>query len=109
FPHLVKLLEHLIANAIKFHSDKQPEIHVFIATESKDLYTIGVKDNGVGIASAYLDKIFLMFEVLHNKEDYSGIGIGLAICKKIVEDHFGNIWVESTLGHGSTFYFTLRP
>lgn len=102
-----QLLQNLISNAIKFKSDKQPEI--FISAKKVDeCYLFSVSDNGIGIKKDYTEKIFVIFQRLHTIEKYPGTGIGLAICKKIVEHHGGEIWVESEVGKGSTFYFTIK-
>jgi PAS domain S-box-containing protein len=103
---LARVFQNLIANAIKFRGDKVPEIHVG-AERLENEWRFFVKDNGIGIPSKDCERIFLMFERLHDKSKYSGTGIGLAICKKIVERHGGHIWVESEPGRGSTFYFTI--
>ena len=101
-----QLLQNLIANAIKFHGDKPPQIQIS-AQEFGDKWLFSVKDNGIGIDPKHQDQIFSIFKRLHTREDYEGTGIGLSICKRIVERHGGNIWVESELGKGSTFYFTI--
>ena len=101
-----QLLQNLIANAIKFHGDKPPKIQIS-AQEFGDKWLFSVKDNGIGIDPKHQDQIFSIFKRLHTREDYEGTGIGLSICKRIVERHGGNIWVESELGKGSTFYFTI--
>ena len=105
----VRLLQNLIDNAIKFkHPDATPEVWVSAQpAPEKGFYKFTVRDNGIGINPQYLDKIFIIFQRLHNKKDYSGTGIGLAICKKIVELTEGKIWVESEEGKGSSFHFIL--
>ena len=103
---LAQVFQNLIANGIKFHGEKVPKIHIS-AEENVNEWVFSVKDNGIGIDPQYSERIFEVFKRLHRKEDYPGTGIGLAICKKIIERHGGHIWVESELGKGSTFYFTL--
>jgi PAS domain S-box-containing protein len=103
---LAQVLQNLITNGIKFHSKEPPKIH-FSAKKKTNEWVFSVHDNGIGIDPQYSEKIFEVFKRLHKKEEYPGTGIGLAICKKIVERHGGRIWVESELGKGSTFYFTL--
>lgn len=104
---LVQLFQNLISNALKFKNGKPPQISIS-ARELKDQWKFTVKDNGIGIDPKYQDRIFMIFQRLHTKEDYVGSGIGLAICKKIVERHGGRIWYESIPGGGTIFYFTLR-
>jgi PAS domain S-box-containing protein len=106
---LAQLFQNLVANAIKFHSDAPPEIRIR-AQEQEGAWCFSVQDNGIGIAPEYFDRIFVMFQRLHVRREYPGTGIGLAICKKIVERHGGHIWVESVPGLGTTFRFTIpRP
>ncbi len=102
-----QLFFNLIANAIKFKGDRTPEIDISYKIENGK-YVFAVKDNGIGIKKEYAEKIFVIFQRLHSKDKYPGTGIGLAICKKIVERHEGEIWVESELNKGSTFYFTIK-
>jgi signal transduction histidine kinase len=104
--HLVQLFQNLIANAIKFRGEKPPQIHVSVK-EGLDQWLFTIQDNGIGIKAEYSEKIFLIFQRLHSRKEYPGTGIGLAICKKIVEQHKGKIWIESKPGAGSTFFFTI--
>ncbi|MFK7907808.1 MAG: ATP-binding protein [Chitinophagales bacterium] len=103
---MIQLFQNLVGNAIKFKSEKAPEIHIHCAENTKE-FTVSVKDNGIGMEQEYTDKIFVIFQRLHNRTKYEGTGIGLSICKKIVEQHHGKIWVESQSGEGSTFYFSI--
>ncbi|PHN08561.1 ATP-binding protein [Flavilitoribacter nigricans] len=104
---LVQLFQNLIGNALKFSNGKKPEVQVNCRELSENYYCFSVKDNGIGIAPADQQKIFEMFSRLHHEEAYWGTGIGLATCQKIVDLYGGKIWVESELGKGATFYFTL--
>jgi PAS domain S-box-containing protein len=103
---LVQLFQNLLGNALKFHGEEPPKIHVD-ASRQEDHWLFSVRDNGIGIASEFLDRIFLIFERLHTRTQYPGTGIGLAICKRIVDRHGGRIGVESEPGQGATFSFTL--
>lgn len=103
---MVLLFQNLFSNAIKFCGPHQPRIHVS-AVRQRDEWQISVADNGIGIAPEYFTRIFVLFQRLHTRAEYRGTGIGLALCKKIVERHGGRIWVESVAGNGSTFNFTL--
>ena len=104
---LAQVFQNLIANAIKFRrEDAPPHVHVSAEREG-DKWLLSVADNGIGIDPKQADRIFQIFQRLHTREEYEGTGIGLALCKRIVERHGGRIWVESAVGEGSTFYFTL--
>jgi light-regulated signal transduction histidine kinase (bacteriophytochrome) len=104
---LARVFQNLIGNALKFRTDRPLEVH--IGAEPLDHESqIFVKDNGIGIAPENLERIFDMFERLHSREKYPGTGMGLAICKKIVERHGGRIWAQSEPGKGSTFFFTIQ-
>jgi hypothetical protein len=102
-----QLFQNLIGNALKFRNDKKPEIKIS-GQRKNDEYLFSVEDNGIGIKSEYADKIFVIFQRLNSREKYPGTGIGLSICKKIVERHGGRIWVEPGPGGGSVFYFTIK-
>ncbi len=105
---LGQLLQNLIANAIKFQRDgTQPHIHIS-ATQEGETWRFAVQDNGIGIDPEHGERLFRVFQRLHTREEYPGVGIGLALCKRIVERHSGEIWVESEPGEGSTFYFTVE-
>jgi light-regulated signal transduction histidine kinase (bacteriophytochrome) len=103
---LAQLFQNLIANALKFRKQSPPHIHIGARAE-KGRWVIWVRDNGIGIDPQYFERIFQVFQRLHTRKKYPGTGIGLAICKKIVERHGGTIWVESQPGQGSTFYLSL--
>lgn len=104
---LAQLFQNLIGNAVKFRQKDAP-LHIRVSAEHKgNEWVFGVHDNGIGIESRFFGQIFEVFRQLHTRQEYAGSGMGLAICRKIVERHGGRIWVESSLGEGSSFYFTL--
>ena len=103
-----QLFQNLIGNALKFHRDGvEPEIKIFAEMPTNGMYEINVRDNGIGFDEKYSDRIFQVFQRLNGKMAYEGTGIGLAICKKIVERHGGNICVHSALNKGTTFIINL--
>ncbi|MEH2077000.1 MAG: GAF domain-containing protein [Nostoc sp.] len=117
---LTQVFQNLIGNAIKFCQNKQPQIHIGVAKPNANLdgeslnsipsvdeWLFSICDNGIGLESQYAERIFIIFQRLHGRDKYPGTGIGLAICKKIIERHGGRIWVESKPSQGSTFYFTI--
>ena len=104
---LAQLFQNLLSNAVKFGGAQPPRIHIS-AKQTDGEWLFSVRDHGIGLDPQYADRIFVIFQRLHTRAEYPGTGIGLAICKKIVERHGGRIWVESELGKGATFYFTLR-
>lgn len=104
---LISLFQNVIGNGIKFQKDGNTPLIKIHAKKQDNIWQIAISDNGLGIAEDYLEKIFVVFQRLHTHTEYTGTGIGLAICKRIVERHKGQIWVESKLSKGSVFYFTL--
>jgi PAS domain S-box-containing protein len=102
-----QLFQNLISNAVKFKGERNPEI-LISGKRNNGEYLFSIKDNGIGIQKENADKLFVIFQRLNTKEEYPGTGIGLAICKKIVEKHGGKIWFESEFGKGTTFYFTIK-
>lgn len=108
YEQMTQLLQNLIDNSIKFRGKEAPRVHVG-ARQLSERWLLFVRDNGIGIDPQYTERVFVIFQRLHSRDDYPGTGIGLAICRKIVERHGGHIWVDSEPGKGATFYFTLQP
>jgi light-regulated signal transduction histidine kinase (bacteriophytochrome) len=104
---LVQLFQNIVGNAIKYRGAELPRVHISAKKSSAHEWIFSVRDNGLGIAPQYFEKIFLMFQRLHGRGEFSGTGIGLTLCKKIAERHGGRMWVESEPGKGSTFYLAL--
>ena len=106
---LVQLFQNLVGNALKFRRpDELPRINISAEYLGKE-WRFTIQDNGIGIDPQYADKVFIIFQRLHTRKEYPGTGIGLAVCKRIVERHGGRIWMESTHGQGTSFFFTLVP
>jgi light-regulated signal transduction histidine kinase (bacteriophytochrome) len=103
---LTQLFQNLIGNALKFRGEPPPQIHIGAVHNNGD-WRFSVADNGIGMEPQYFERVFLVFQRLHTRKDYQGTGIGLAICKKVVERHGGRIWAESEPGQGATFCFTI--
>jgi light-regulated signal transduction histidine kinase (bacteriophytochrome) len=106
---LTQLFQNLVGNAIKYRRAEVPRVHITARPSDANKWMFSVQDNGLGIESQFFERIFGVFQRLHKREEFDGTGIGLAICKKIVERHGGAISVESRLGEGSTFHFPLTP
>lgn len=102
-----QLFSNLIANALKYKGDSSPEIHIRCTDELHAFHHFSVSDNGIGIDMQFAERIFVLFQRLHSKTEYEGVGIGLSLCKKIVERHGGNIWIESEPGVGTQVHFTI--
>lgn len=105
---LTQLMQNLVSNAFKYHSDRPIEVSITAKKNNNNEWVISVQDNGIGIESKYFPKIFEVFQRLHDQTEYAGTGVGLAICRSVVERHGGKLYVESEFGKGSTFYFTLK-
>lgn len=104
---LAQVFQNLLGNALKFRKPgTPPRVHVSVNPQGRE-WIFAVRDNGIGIDARYADRIFLIFQRLHSREEYPGTGIGLSLCKRIIERHGGRIWVESEQGQGSVFFFTI--
>lgn len=102
-----QLFQNIISNGLKYKKESEPALIHISATDAGDYVTFSVSDNGIGIEEIFLEKVFLIFKRLHTNDHYNGTGVGLALCKKVVERHGGRIWCQSGVGTGSTFHFTL--
>lgn len=107
FHQMVMLFQNLLSNAVKFRGDRSPRIYVSVAKNGQAEWEFAVRDNGIGFDAQYAERIFGIFQRLHTQKEYPGTGIGLAICRKIIGNHGGRLWVSSELKKGSTFYFTI--
>jgi PAS domain S-box-containing protein len=105
-PQLTQVFQNLLSNAIKFHGERPPRVHVSAEDKGRE-WVFSVKDHGIGIDPQYKDRVFVIFQRLHTRQEYPGTGIGLAVCQRIVERHGGRVWFESEPGMGSTFYFSV--
>jgi light-regulated signal transduction histidine kinase (bacteriophytochrome) len=105
---LMQVFQNLISNSIKFKSNSPPQIHISAKLNSGGEWVFSVKDNGIGFKMEYCNKIFQVFKRLHHSNKYPGTGIGLGICKRIIERQGGRIWAESDIGKGATFFFTVQ-
>ena len=103
-----QLFQNIIENSLKYSNQQSPPKITVLAEDIGAYWKFCIKDNGIGIAKVYHEKVFQVFQRLHSKEEFEGTGIGLAICKKIVENHGGQIWVESEPDQGTAVYFTLK-
>jgi light-regulated signal transduction histidine kinase (bacteriophytochrome) len=103
---MVQLFQNLVGNALKYRAKEAPRIHIGSRTEKKEWF-FSVRDNGIGLDMKFAQRVFVVFQRLHSIEEYQGTGIGLSICKRIVERHGGRIWVESVPDQGATFSFTI--
>jgi two-component system, chemotaxis family, sensor kinase Cph1 len=102
-----QVFQNLIGNAVKFHGEDPPHVHVGVRREA-DVWVISVRDNGIGVEAEYFQEVFRIYRRLQSRETYPGTGMGLAICKRIIERHDQRLWVESEPGVGTTFFFTLQ-
>jgi light-regulated signal transduction histidine kinase (bacteriophytochrome) len=102
----LQLFQNLIGNSLKFHGPRNPEIHLTAEKKGPE-WVFECRDNGIGINPKYFDRVFVIFQRLHTREEYEGMGLGLAVCKRIVDRHGGRIWIESGEGKGSSFFFSI--
>ncbi len=107
FSLLTSLFQNLISNAIKFRGDRSPVITIAVARQDEGSWLFSVADNGIGIEPEYADRVFVIFQRLHDRATYAGTGIGLAMCRKIVEHYGGKIWLDTAYQDGARFCFTL--